>query len=58
MVATAFLGATTRITVRLPDASEVKSDVPTRRAGEFPVGTAVAVGLPDMPVLVVDRAVR
>ena len=58
VVATAFLGATTRVTVRLPDGGEVKADVSTRRAAELPVGTTVAVGLPDQAVLVVDRAVR
>ncbi|MDQ1043860.1 ABC transporter ATP-binding protein [Streptomyces sp. V4I2] len=58
VAATAFLGATTRITVRLPDGCEVKADVSTRRAGEFPVGARVAVGLPDQAVMVVDRAAR
>ncbi|MEU9173632.1 ABC transporter ATP-binding protein [Streptomyces sp. NPDC048420] len=58
VVATAFLGATTRVTVRLPDGVEVKADVATRRAGELPVGTPVAVGLPDQEVLVVGRAAK
>ncbi|NEC87131.1 ABC transporter ATP-binding protein [Streptomyces sp. SID12501] len=55
VVATAFLGATTRVTVRLSNGVEVKADVPTRRTAELPVGTPVAVGLPDQEVLVVER---
>ncbi|MFD5406868.1 ABC transporter ATP-binding protein [Streptomyces griseorubiginosus] len=55
VVATAFLGATTRVTVRLPDGTEIKADVAARRAGELAVGTLVAVSLPDQEVLVVPR---
>ncbi|MBW8704814.1 Spermidine/putrescine import ATP-binding protein PotA [Streptomyces sp. MBT84] len=51
----AFLGATTRITVRLPEGYDVKADVPTRRAADFPAGARVAVTLPELPVVVAER---
>jgi putative spermidine/putrescine transport system ATP-binding protein len=51
----AFLGATSRITVRLPNGCDVKADVPARRSAEFPVGARVALTLPDQPVIVADR---
>ncbi|GAA3802492.1 ABC transporter ATP-binding protein [Streptomyces chiangmaiensis] len=54
----AFLGATTRITVRLPEGYDIKADVPTRRAADFPVGARVVVTLPALPVVVAERADR
>ncbi|HEX4787434.1 MAG TPA: ABC transporter ATP-binding protein, partial [Actinospica sp.] len=41
VVLATFLGATTRFTVRLGDGSEAKADLPSHRAAEFPVGSAV-----------------
>jgi len=50
-----FLGATTRLTVRLGDGTEAKADLPSHRAVEFPVGSAVLVVPAPRPVLVVER---
>ncbi|WP_326791695.1 ABC transporter ATP-binding protein [Streptomyces sp. NBC_00841] len=50
----AFLGSTTRLTVRLADGAEVTADVPTHSTATLPVGAAVTLTLPDRPVLV-DR---
>ncbi|PYC76993.1 spermidine/putrescine ABC transporter ATP-binding protein [Streptomyces tateyamensis] len=47
-----FLGAVTRLTVRLADGTEVKSDLPTEQAALLPVGGGATVSLPDRPVLV------
>ncbi|MFB7325211.1 MULTISPECIES: ABC transporter ATP-binding protein [unclassified Streptomyces] len=55
VVATAFLGATVRITVRLADATEVKADLPAHEAAGLTAGTAVCVSLPERPVLVAER---
>jgi putative spermidine/putrescine transport system ATP-binding protein len=55
VVATAFLGAATRVTVRLPDATEVKADLPTHEAVGLGSGAAVTVSLPERPVLVAER---
>ncbi|MFD0373122.1 ABC transporter ATP-binding protein [Streptomyces sp. NPDC127114] len=55
IVATAFLGATTRLTVRLADATEVKADLPTHEAAAFAAGDAVTVTLRERPVLVAAR---
>jgi putative spermidine/putrescine transport system ATP-binding protein len=52
VVATTFLGATTRLTVRLADGREVKVDVPTHEAGVLGAGARVTPNLPDRPVLV------
>ena len=50
-----FLGATTRLTLRLGDGGEAKADLPSHRGAEFPVGfTAKLVPAP-RPVLVVER---
>ncbi|MFC5909405.1 ABC transporter ATP-binding protein [Streptacidiphilus monticola] len=49
---TTFLGAATRLTVRLPDGTLVKADLPTHEAAAFPAGTGVTVSFPDRPVLV------
>ncbi|MGW0959989.1 ABC transporter ATP-binding protein [Streptomyces gelaticus] len=54
IVGASFLGATTRLTVRLADGGEVTADVPTHTATTLPVGVAVTLRLPDRPVLV-DR---
>jgi len=48
-----FLGATTRLTVRLGDGSEAKADLPSHRAAEFPVGSSVRLLPAPRPVLVV-----
>jgi putative spermidine/putrescine transport system ATP-binding protein len=50
-----FLGATTRLTVRLGDGTEAKADLPSHRAVEFPVGSPVRVVPAPRPVLVVER---
>jgi putative spermidine/putrescine transport system ATP-binding protein len=47
-----FLGSTTRLTLRLADGTEVKSDLPSHRAAEFPAGTPVALVPSPRPVLV------
>ncbi|MBV9026141.1 MAG: ABC transporter ATP-binding protein [Streptomycetaceae bacterium] len=52
---TMFLGALTRITVRLADGTVVKADMTTHAAATFPAGAAVTVGLPDHPVLIDER---
>jgi putative spermidine/putrescine transport system ATP-binding protein len=56
VVATAFLGAVTRVTVRLTDDTEVKADLPTHDAAVLAPGAAVALTLADRPVLVAARA--
>lgn len=56
VVATAFLGAVTRITVRLADGTEVKADLPAHEAATLGAGAAVHVSLPERPVLVAERA--
>jgi putative spermidine/putrescine transport system ATP-binding protein len=56
VIATAFLGATTRLTVRLSDGTEVKADLPTHEATALGAGAAVRVSLPQRPVLVAERA--
>ncbi|MFF4739845.1 ABC transporter ATP-binding protein [Streptomyces sp. NPDC001262] len=56
ITATAFLGAVTRLTVCLPDGTTVKADVPTHDAAALAPGAAVAVTLPDRPVLAAARA--
>ncbi|WHX15885.1 ABC transporter ATP-binding protein [Streptomyces malaysiensis subsp. malaysiensis] len=56
VVATAFLGATTRLTVRMADGVEVKADLSTHEAAALATGTAVRVSLPQRPVLVAERA--
>ncbi|MCX2180853.1 ABC transporter ATP-binding protein [Streptomyces sp. SKN60] len=55
VVATAFLGATTRLTVRLADTTEVKADLATHEAAAFAAGDAVTVTLRERPVLVAAR---
>jgi putative spermidine/putrescine transport system ATP-binding protein len=55
VVATAFLGAVVRVTVRLGDDTEVKADLPTQEATTLGAGVAVRVSLPERPVLVADR---
>ncbi|MEW2165002.1 ABC transporter ATP-binding protein [Streptomyces sp. NPDC007084] len=55
LVATAFLGAATRVTVRLADGTEVKADLPTHEAASLATGAPVTVTLPDRPVLVAER---
>ncbi len=56
LVASAFLGAATRVTVRLADGTEVKADLPTHEAAAIGPGAAVTVRLPERPVLVAERA--
>ncbi|MCR8577364.1 ABC transporter ATP-binding protein [Streptomyces sp. Isolate_219] len=52
VVAAAFLGATTRLTVRMADGVQVTADVPTPTTATLPIGAAVTLTLPDRPVLV------
>lgn len=56
VVATAFLGAVTRVTVRLSDGTDVKADLPSIDAAVLPPGATVSLTLPDRPVLVAPRA--
>ncbi|MFD1660793.1 ABC transporter ATP-binding protein [Streptomyces caeni] len=56
VAATAFLGATVRLTVRLADATEVKADLPAHEAAALTAGATVTVSLPQRPVLVAERA--
>jgi putative spermidine/putrescine transport system ATP-binding protein len=51
-----FLGAVTRVAVRLSGDTEVSVDVSSTVALEMSPGTAVEVGLPSAPVLVAPRA--
>jgi putative spermidine/putrescine transport system ATP-binding protein len=55
IVATSFLGAVTRLTVRLPDGSEAKADVATHDAAVLGAGARVTLTLPNRPVLVDAR---
>ncbi|MGW2744578.1 ABC transporter ATP-binding protein [Streptomyces sp. NPDC001450] len=55
VVATAFLGAVVRVTVRLADGTEAKADLPAHEAAGLGAGAAVAVSLPERPVLVAER---
>ncbi|MFB7505573.1 ABC transporter ATP-binding protein [Streptomyces broussonetiae] len=55
VVATAFLGAVVRVTVRLADGTEAKADLPAHEATGLGAGAAVAVSLPERPVLVAER---
>ncbi|MFF2626624.1 ABC transporter ATP-binding protein [Kitasatospora griseola] len=56
VIAASFLGAVTRLTVRLPDGTEIKSDLPTETAVALPLGTHATLALPDRPVLVDRRS--
>ncbi|MGW5656275.1 ABC transporter ATP-binding protein [Streptomyces humi] len=56
VVATAFLGAVVRVTVRLADGTEAKADLPAHEAAELGAGSAATVSLPERPVLVAERA--
>jgi putative spermidine/putrescine transport system ATP-binding protein len=51
-----FLGAVTRVAVRLSGDTEVSVDVSSAVALEMAPGTAVEVGLPAAPVLITPRA--
>ncbi|MEU6264924.1 ABC transporter ATP-binding protein [Saccharopolyspora shandongensis] len=55
VVAASFLGATTRLTVRLDSGQEALADVPTAVASTVPVGSRVRLSLPERPVLI-DQA--
>ncbi|MGY4982049.1 ABC transporter ATP-binding protein [Streptomyces sp. 900105755] len=55
VVATAFLGAVVRVTVRLADGTEAKADLPAHEAAELGAGSAVRVWLPERPVLLAPR---
>jgi putative spermidine/putrescine transport system ATP-binding protein len=50
-----FLGAVTRVAVRLSGDTEVVVDIATTTAAEMTPGTAVQVGLPAAPVLLAPR---
>ncbi|MFE0676822.1 ABC transporter ATP-binding protein [Streptomyces sp. NPDC058867] len=54
VVASSFLGAVTRLTVRLADGTEVKADLPADEA--VAPGAAVRLTLPARPMLVAERA--
>ncbi|MEU9132984.1 ABC transporter ATP-binding protein [Kitasatospora sp. NPDC048540] len=56
VVGASFLGAVTRLTVRLADGTEVKADLATELAAGLPVGSTADIALPDRPVLVDRRA--
>ncbi|MFF4899083.1 ABC transporter ATP-binding protein [Streptomyces sp. NPDC001068] len=58
VVATAFLGAVVRVTVRLADGTEAKADLAAHEAAGLGAGAAVSVSLPERPVLVADRTRR
>jgi putative spermidine/putrescine transport system ATP-binding protein len=51
-----FLGAVTRLTVRLADGSTLKADLSTHDAAALPAGSTVSVRLPERPVLVDARS--
>ncbi|MFB8182307.1 ABC transporter ATP-binding protein [Streptomyces sp. NPDC055966] len=55
VVATAFLGAVVRVTVRLADGTEAKADLPAHEAAGLGAGAAVTVSLPERAVLVAER---
>jgi putative spermidine/putrescine transport system ATP-binding protein len=55
ILATAFLGAVVRVTVRLADGTEVKADLPAHEATGLGAGSAVGLSLPERPVLVAER---
>ncbi|MFD5543102.1 ABC transporter ATP-binding protein [Streptomyces sp. NPDC127079] len=55
VVATAFLGAVVRVTVRLADGTEAKADLPAHEAAGLGAGSAATVSLPERPVLVAER---
>ncbi|MFJ2608500.1 ABC transporter ATP-binding protein [Streptomyces sp. NPDC091279] len=57
VVASAFLGAVTRVTVVLADGTRVKADLPTHEAAALSAGRTVRVTLPERPVLVAARTV-
>jgi putative spermidine/putrescine transport system ATP-binding protein len=50
-----FLGAITRLTLTLADGTDVKADLPSHEAGQFPIGSYADVTLADRPVLVVPH---
>ncbi|MFJ1704028.1 ABC transporter ATP-binding protein [Kitasatospora sp. NPDC088346] len=54
VVGASFLGAVTRLTVRLADGTTVKADLATELAAALPVGSRADLALPERPVLV-DR---
>ncbi|MBL1087004.1 ABC transporter ATP-binding protein [Streptomyces actinomycinicus] len=55
VVATAFLGAVVRVTVRLADGTEAKADLPAHEAAGLGAGSPVGVSLPERAVLVAER---
>ncbi|MDP5228664.1 MULTISPECIES: ABC transporter ATP-binding protein [Arthrobacter] len=55
LVASSFLGATTRLTIRLDGGRTVLADVPSAGASTLPLGARVRLGLPERPVLI-DQA--
>ncbi|MFI6848582.1 ABC transporter ATP-binding protein [Kitasatospora sp. NBC_00085] len=57
VVSASFLGAVTRLTVRLDDGTDVKADLPTEAAAALPIGSRAALTLPERPVLVDRRTV-
>ncbi|MBF9073306.1 ABC transporter ATP-binding protein [Streptacidiphilus fuscans] len=55
ITASMFLGASTRLTIQLPDGTSVKADLSTHDAAGLPAGTGVSVSLPERAVLVDAR---
>jgi putative spermidine/putrescine transport system ATP-binding protein len=50
-----FLGSVTRLTIALGDGTEVKADLPSHRAAQFPAGIRVRVVPAPRPVLVLPN---
>ena len=55
LVAASFLGATTRLTIRMDGGREAVADVPTVHTSALPTGARIRLGLPERPVLI-DQA--
>lgn len=56
VVSASFLGSVTRLTIKLSDGPEVKSDLATHEAAEYPVGSHVDIRLAQRPTLVEAKA--
>jgi putative spermidine/putrescine transport system ATP-binding protein len=55
IIATSFLGATTRLFISLPDSGDITADLTTRDATSLTPGASARVRLDQRPVLVVPR---
>ncbi|MFD9633580.1 ABC transporter ATP-binding protein [Streptomyces violascens] len=56
VTSSSFHGASTRLTVRLADGTEVKADLPSHAAGSFGAGASVTVRPQQRPVLAAGEA--